>query len=180
MYPNQRPKKKSNELVNEFIPYRFKNIRVVFPDGRSQVLSRDEGLRQAEALGLDLYCISPNGNPPVCKILNYSKYLFEKKKKEKEMKKNQEEIEVKEVRFTPLTDLHDLETKANQAIKFLEKGNRVKVSLFVKGRMISKMDAADNKINTFLDLVKEYGTCENKPTLEGKYYFCYVNPISKK
>ena len=83
MYPNQRPKKKSNELVNEFIPYRFKNIRVVFPDGRSQVLSRDEGLRQAEALGLDLYCISPNGNPPVCKILNYSKYLFEKKKKEK-------------------------------------------------------------------------------------------------
>lgn len=103
-----------------------------------------------------------------------------RRRKRERDEEESKEIEVKEVRFTPLTDLHDLETKANQAIKFLEKGNRVKVSLFVKGRMISKMDAADNKINTFLDLVKEYGTCENKPTLEGKYYFCYVNPISKK
>lgn len=179
MYPNQRPKKKF-ELVNEFIPYRFKNVRCIFPDGSQTVVSRDEALRQAEALGLDLYCISPDAVPPVCKILNFSKYQYEKKKKEKEMQKNQKGTELKEIRFTPLTDFHDLQTKANQAIKFLEKGNKVKVSLFVKGRLLSKMDTADNKINTFVDLVKDHGFMEKQPMLEGKYYFCYISPISKK
>lgn len=179
MNPNQRPKKKF-EMVNDYVPYRFKSIRVIFPDGSQQVMSRDEGLRQAEGLGLDLYCVSPDANPPVCKILNFSKFQYDQKKKEKEAKKNQKGTDLKEIRFTPLTDLHDLETKANQAIKFLDKGSKVKVSLFIKGRMLSKIDTADTKINTFVELVKGHGFVEKKPQLEGKYYFCYISPISKK
>lgn len=179
MNPNQRPKKKF-ELVNEYIPRQFKNIRVVFPDGKAKIMSREEGLRQAEALGLDLYCLNPDGQPPVCKILNFSKYQYEQKKKEKEVKKNQKGVELKELRFTPMTDNHDLETKASQAIKLLDKGSKIKVSLFVKGRMLSKMDVAEQKLNTFVELVKEHGFVEKKPQLEGKYYFCYISPISKK
>ncbi len=167
-------------LVNEYIPYRFKNVRVIRPDGTSSIVSRDEALREAEQLGLDLYCVSPDAFPPVCKILNFGKFQFEQKKKEKEIQKNHKDSELKEIRFTPLTSKHDLATKASQAAKFLDKGNKVKVSLFVKGRMITKMDTADQTLDYFLDLIKDHGFVEKKPTLEGKYYFCYVSPKSTK
>lgn len=171
---------KQRPMVNEFIPYRFKTVRVIRPDGSSSVVSRDEALREAEALQLDLYCISPNSNPPVCKILNFGKYQFDQKKKEKEISKNRKDTELKEIRFTPQTDTHDLETKANQAIKFLEKGNKLKVSLFVRGRMVTKMDLAEKTLKEFIGMIGDNGVVEKQPTLEGKYYFCYISPKAKK
>lgn len=167
-------------MVNEYIPYRFRNVRVIRPDNSSAVVSRDQALREAEALGLDLYCVSPEAHPPVCKILNFSKYQYEQKKKEKEINKNHKDSELKEIRFTPLTDTHDLQTKANQAIKFLDKGNKLKVSLFVRGRMITKMDTTEQTLKTFIGMIGDHGFVEKQPTLEGKYYFCYISPKAKK
>ena len=175
----ERPKR-NRPLVNDFIPYRFRNLIVIRPDGTSATMSRDNALREAEALGLDLLCVNPSNIPPVCKILNYGKYQFEQKKKKKEIEKNSKVNELKEIRFTPQTDTHDLETKAKQASKFLEKGNKLKVSLFVRGRMVTRMELAEKTLKEFIDMIGEVGQLEKQPVLEGKYYFCYISPKSKK
>lgn len=180
-FGNDRDKpRKSRPLVNEYIPYRFKTVRLIRPDGTSAVVTRDAALKEAEILGLDLYCVSPDAYPPVCKILNYGKFQFEQRKKEKEIAKNGKSTELKEIRFTPQTDTHDLETKAKQAVKFLERGNKLKVSLFVRGRMVTKMDLAEKTLNEFIAMIGDAGVIEKAPTLEGKYYFCYISPKSKK
>ncbi len=167
-------------MVNEFIPYRFRTVRLIRPDGTSAIVSREAAQREAESMQLDLYCVNPDVNPPVCKILNYGKFQFEQKKKEKEIARNRKDTELKEIRFTPQTDTHDLETKAKQAIKFLEKGNKLKVSLFVRGRMVTKMELAENTLKEFIEMIGTAGVVEKQPTLEGKYYFCYISPKSKK
>ena len=180
-YGNDREKPKKNRpLVNEYIPFRFKTVRLIRPDGTSSVVSRDQALKEAEALGLDLYCVSPDAFPPVCKILNYGKFQFEQRKKERAIAKNGKSSELKEIRFTPQTDTHDLETKAKQASKFLEKGNKLKVSLFVRGRMVTKMDLAAQTLNQFIQMIGDSGVIEKQPVLEGKYYFCYISPKSRK
>lgn len=166
--------------MNDYIPYRFRTVRVIRPDGTSTVESRDQALREAESMGLDLFCVSPDAVPPVCKIVNYGKYAYDQKKKEKEIAKNHKESELKEIRFTPLTDEHDLQTKANQAIKFLQKGNKLKATIFLKGRLITRMETTEQTMNQFIALIGENGFVEKKPTLEGKYYFCYISPKSKK
>ncbi len=125
---------------------------------------------------LDLYCVSPQAHPPVCKILNYGKYKFEKEKKEKEAKKNQKKTVIKEVRFTATTDRHDLETKAKSAIRFLQDGMKVKVSVFIKGRMMQRMDIVKETLDTFLDLVKDYATPDKLPELVGKDYTVMLSP----
>lgn len=127
-------------------------------------------------LGLDLYCVSPNSNPPVCRILDYGKYKFDKEKKEREAKKNQKKTIVKEIRFTATTDKHDLETKARAAIEFLKKTYKVKVSVFIKGRMMQRMDIVKQTLDTFLDLVKDYCIMEKEPELLGKDYSVTLNP----
>lgn len=175
----ERPKKRK-PLVNDYIPYRFRTVRLIRTDGSSAVISRESALKEAENQGLDLYCINPNSNPPVCKILNYGKFQFEQKKKEKEISRNRKDTELKEIRFTPQTDTHDLETKAKQASKFLEKGNKLKVSLFVRGRMVTKMDLAEKTLKEFISMIGDAGIVEKQPVLEGKYYFCYISPKSKK
>lgn len=131
---------------------------------------------------MDLLCVSPNANPPVCKIVDYGKYKFDKDKKAKDAKKNQKKTIVKEIRFTATTDKHDLETKAKAAIKFLEDGMKVKVAVFIKGRMMSRMDIVKETLDSFLDMVKDYSTHEKDPELLGKDYFVLLNPknTSKK
>lgn len=163
------------ELVNERI--KFKEVLLIGPDGESlgTVSSRD-ALQKSLDLGLDLYCVSPNSNPPVCRILDYGKYKFDKEKKEREAKKNQKKTVVKEIRFTATTDKHDLETKARNAIDFLKKAYKVKVSVFIKGRMMQRMDIVKQTLNTFLDLVKDYSTIEKEPELLGKDYSIMLNP----
>jgi len=130
--------------------------------------------------GMDLLCVSPNAQPPVCRIVDYGKYKFEKDKKAKEAKKNQKKTVVKEIRFTATTDKHDLETKAKATIKFLEEGSKVKVAVFIKGRMMQRMDIVKETLNTFLDMVKDYATAEKEPELLGKDYFVMLNPKPKK
>ncbi len=125
---------------------------------------------------LDLYCVSPQAHPPVCKILNYGKFKFDKAKKEREAKKNQKKTVVKEIRFTATTDKHDLETKAKASIKFLQDGMKVKVAVFIKGRMMQRMDIVKQTLTYFLDLVKDYSVIEKQPELLGKDYYVVLNP----
>jgi len=129
---------------------------------------------------LDLFCVSPNAVPPVCKIINFGKYKFEQDKKEKEMKKNQKKTVLKEIRFTATTDKHDLETKAKAAIGFLQEGMKVKVAVYIKGRMMQRMDIVETTLKTFLDLVKDYSVMEKQPELLGKDYFVMLSPKSTK
>ena len=174
-----KPNRVSKDLVNETIP--FQQVLVIDQNGESLgVLPRKQALALAEKAGLDLYCVSPNACPAVCKIVNFGKLKFDRQKKEREAHKNQSSVVIKEMRFTPMTSTHDLETKANQCIKFLEKNMKIKVSVFMKGRMVTKVEAGEAILNKFIDLLKDYGFVEKKPMLEGKYYFCFISPLPKK
>lgn len=141
-------------------------------------------LRQAQEMAeekqLDLYCIAPQTKPPVCKIMNFSKFMYEKQKAAKEARSKQTRPdEVKEIKITPLTSLHDLETKANQAIKLMEKGWKLKLTVFLKGRMISRTDAADDALKKIIEFLKPYGTIDAEPIKEGRVYYCYMTPNKK-
>lgn len=177
-YRDRQFNKKANfdkELVNERI--KFKEVQLIGPEGENfGKVSSKEALQKSLDLGLDLYCVSPNSNPPVCRILDYGKYKFDKEKKEREAKKNQKKTIVKEIRFTATTDKHDLETKARAAIEFLKKAYKVKVSVFIKGRMMQRMDIVKQTLDTFLDLVKDYCQLEKEPELLGKDYSVTLNP----
>lgn len=177
-YRDRQFNKKGNfdkELVNERI--KFKEVQLIGPEGENfGKVSSKEALQKSLDLGLDLYCVSPNSNPPVCRILDYGKYKFDKEKKEREAKKNQKKTIVKEIRFTATTDKHDLETKARAAIEFLKKAYKVKVSVFIKGRMMQRMDIVKQTLDTFLDLVKDYCQLEKEPELLGKDYSVTLNP----
>lgn len=129
--------------------------------------------------GMDLLCVSPNAKPPVCRIIDYGKYKFEKDKKAKEAKKNQKKTVVKEIRFTATTDTHDLETKAKAAIRFLNEGNKVKVSVFIKGRMRSRMDIVNDTLNKFLDMVKDDSSREKEPEMIGRDFSVVLSPKKK-
>ena len=129
-------------------------------------------------MGLDLFCVSPQRQPPVCKILDYGKFKFEKDKREREAKKNQKKTVIKEIRFTATTDKHDLETKAKASIGYLEKGWKVKVAVFIKGRMKQRMDIVKSTLAAFMDMVKDYAVAEKEPELLGKDYFVMLD--SKK
>ena len=127
---------KGGDLVNDAV--RFPQVRLIGPDGEQLgIMSSKDAQIRANSLDLDLLCIAPGANPPVCRILNYSKYKFEQQKKAKEAKKNQHIVEVKEVQLTPQIGQHDLETKARAAKKFLEAGNKVKVGVRFRGRQLS-------------------------------------------
>ena len=170
-----KAKGKAQELVNERI--RFKEVLLIGPDGESfGKVNIKNALQKSLELGLDLYCVSPNSNPPVCKILDYGKYKFDKEKKEREAKKNQKKTILKEIRFTATTDKHDLDTKARASIEFLKKGYKVKVSVFIKGRMMQRMDMVKQTFNTFLDLIKDYSTADKEPELLGKDYTVTLSP----
>ena len=177
-YRDRQFNKKGNfdkELVNERI--KFKEVQLIGPEGENfGKVSSKEALQKSLDLGLDLYCVSPNSNPPVCRILDYGKYKFDKEKKEREAKKNQKKTIVKEIRFTATTDKHDLETKARAAIEFVKKAYKVKVSVFIKGRMMQRMDIVKQTLDTFLDLVKDYCQLEKEPELLGKDYSVTLNP----
>ncbi len=166
-------------MVNERI--RFKEVLVIGPKGESfGVLPIKVALQKSMEYQMDLLCVSPQAHPPVCKIVDYGKYKFDKDKKAKEAKKNQKKTVVKEVRFTATTDKHDLETKAKAAIKFLQEGMKVKVAVFIKGRMMQRMDIVKETLNTFLGMVKDYASTEKEPELLGKDYFIMLNPKTNK
>ena len=173
--PNEKPKKENTDLVNELI--RFPEVLLIDDKGQQLgVKSRDEALRIAELKNLDLLCVAPMAKPPVCKIINYGKYKFEQQKKLKEMKKNQKVVETKEVRLTPQTDIGDLKTKARAVEKWINDGNKVKVTMRYRGRQLSHVDVGEDTLDKFLELVSEFTIVEKKPVLEGKFLSCFIAP----
>lgn len=135
-----------------------------------------DALNMAEDMGLDLVEIAPKANPPVCKIMDYKKFLYEQKKKQKEIKANAAKIVVKEIRMGPNTDEHDFQFKLKHAIKFLEEGAKLKVFVFFKGRSIIYKEKGEMILLRFAQEIEEYGKVEQMPKMEGKRMIMFVAP----
>jgi len=151
-------------------------VRVVGDNLEPQILSLREALNLSDQFELDLVEISPQANPPVCKIMDYQKFLYEQKKKQKEIKAKSAKIVVKEIRLGPHTDDHDFDFKVNHAVKFLKEGCKVKVDVFFKGRMIVYKDQGELILLKFAQAVEEFGKPEQLPKLEGKRMIMILNP----
>ena len=139
-------------------------------------MSAKEAQTIANNKNLDLVMISPNANPPVCKIMDYGKYKYEQSRKEKESKKKQKVVNIKEVRLRPGIEANDLNTKANQAIKFLKKGDKVKVELRFRGRELGHKDIGKEVMLKFIDRVKEFGEPTKAPAFEGNNMVVMIDP----
>lgn len=164
---------KNQYRVNEQI--RVREVRIVGDDGSTVVPTR-QALDMARAEGVDLVEISPNANPPVCRIIDYSKFLYQQKKRQKEMKAKQVKVEVKEIRFGPQTDEHDYQFKLKHAKEFLEDGNKVRAYVFFRGRSILFKEQGEVLLLRFANDLEEYGKVEHMPSLEGKKMFIYLAP----
>jgi translation initiation factor IF-3 len=159
---------------------RVPQVRLVGDNVEVGVYSIQEALRMAQDQQLDLVEISPQADPPVCKIIDYNKFLYEKKKKEKEMKANSKVSEVKEIRFTPNTDDHDFDFKAKHAENFLKDGNKVKAYVQFKGRAIQFKERGELLILKFAERLAEFGVLESLPKMEGKRMLAIWAPKSQK
>ena len=156
---------------------RDREVRVIGEDGSQLgIMSSREANALAEEAGLDLVKISPTAQPPVCKIMNYGKYLFELTKKAKEAKKNQKVVEIKEIWLSMTIDVGDLNVKAKQAQKFLTSGNKVKVSIRMRGRQMAHSNLGIEVMKNFYELVKDYGTMEKQPLTEGRSIWMMLAP----
>ena len=166
----------SKELcINEEI--KDKEVRVITSDGEQLgILPIKEALKAAEERDLDLVKIAPTAVPPVCKIMNYGKYKFEQAKREKDAKKNQKVIEIKEIRLGLAIDVHDFETKGNQTIKFLSKGNKVKVSIRFRGRELGHPEIGYETMERFAKYCEEYAVVEKPAKMEGRNMLMFLAP----
>lgn len=145
----------------------------------SAVMSTPAALALAKELELDLVEISPNADPPVCRIIEYKKFLYDQKKKQKEIKAKQQKVVVKEIRFGPNTDDHDFNFKLKHAKKFLEEGSKLKAYVFFRGRTIVFKERGEILLLKFAQELEEYGTVEQLPRLEGKRMTVLFNPKKK-
>ena len=166
--------KKGNQYrINEQI--RVREVRIVGDNGSTVVPTR-QALDMAHDQGVDLVEISPNANPPVCRLIDYSKFLYQQKKRAKEMKQKQVKQEVKEIRFGPQTDEHDYNFKLKHAKEFLEEGNKVRAYVFFRGRSILFKEQGEVLLLRFANDLEEYGKVDQMPSLEGKKMFLYMSP----
>ncbi len=166
-------KMKNQYRVNEQIHVR--EVRVVSEDG-SEVMPTRKAMDLARQQGVDLVEISPNAQPPVCRLIDYSKFLYQQKKRQKEMKQKQVKVEVKEIRFGPQTDEHDYQFKLKHAQEFLLEGNKVRAYVFFRGRSILFKEQGEVLLLRFANDLEEYGKVESMPALEGKKMFLYLAP----
>ncbi len=170
---------KLDHQLNEEI--RDKEIRVIGEDGAQLgIMSAEEANKLAEEQELDLVKISPNAVPPVCKIMDYSKFCFDQKKREKEAKKNQRVVEVKEIRMSPSIDTNDFNTKVKAAQKFLNDGNRVKVSVRFRGREMAHTNLGEKLLIDFAEACAEISSMEKNPKLEGRFMGMFLAPKNSK
>ena len=176
----QNQKKDENELnINEEIL--APQVRLVGENIPEQgVYPIERALALADELGLDLVEITAKADPPVCKILDYQKYLYQQKKKAKEMKQNASKVVIKEIRFGPNTDEHDFQFKLKHAQEFLQEGSKVKASIFFRGRSIQFAAQGEKQLLRFAVELEEYGRAENMPVLEGKRMTMMLAPAKKK
>ena len=168
----------NDDLVNENI--RFKEVLVIGPKGEQLgVMMRREALEKAYDYELDLLCVAPNGNPPVCKIVDYGRYRFEAQKKAKESKRNQHVTEVKPMRLSPVIDTHDFETKLRQARNWVEDGMKVKIDMRFRGRLITRLEVGKKVMNSFVEQMSDIASVEKAPALEGNTMSVVLTPKKK-
>ncbi len=177
MRRDPRQVKQAPNNINEHI--RAKEVRLVGDNVESGIYSIQEARRIAQNLELDLVEISPTADPPVCKLLDYQKYLFQQKKKAKEIKAKSTKVVVKEIRFGPQTDDHDYNFKLKHAIGFLQEGAKVKAYVFFKGRSILFKEQGEVLLLRFANDLEEYGKVEQMPLLEGKRMIIMLAPKKK-
>ena len=169
-----KPIKKEHQINEEI---RDREVRLIGAEGEQLgIMSAKEAQLKAEDAGLDLVKISPTANPPVCKIMNYGKFLFEQAKKAKEAKKNRKVTETKEVWLSVTIDVGDLQVKAKAAQKFLAGGNKVKVSIRMRGRQMAHQELGIDVMKRFYELVKDSGTIEKQPITEGRNIWMMLAP----
>lgn len=171
-------KKEAEHRINDKII--APEVRVVGDNIEPKVYSTREAVAMALDMGLDLVEISPNAVPPVCKITDYNKFLYEKKKKEKEIKSKAVKVQIKEIRFTANTDEHDVEFKSKHAETFLKEGNKVKAVLMFRGRAIVFKERGELLLLQFAKRLEEVATVEQMPALEGKRMMMTLTPKKKK
>ncbi len=167
--------KEKDLRVNEQI--RAPVVRLIDPEGKQLgIVERAKALRIAEELGLDLVEVAPNATPPVCRIMDYGKYRYELSKKERSSRKKQHTIVVKEIRLSPRTELHDIQTKCRQAREFLEDGNRVKVTVRFRGREVTRMDFGHQVMGKVVELLSDVAKVEKGPSMEGQDLVAFLAP----
>jgi len=176
--PRFRKEQQQEHRTNNMI--RVPQVRLVGENVTVGVYPTQEALKMAQDQALDLVEISPNADPPVCKIIDYNKFLYEKKRKEKEMKAKSKASEVKEIRFTPNTDDHDFDFKAKHAEKFLKDGDKVKAYVQFKGRAIQFRERGELLLLKFAERLNEVGVLEGMPKMEGKRMLAIWAPKSQK
>jgi translation initiation factor IF-3 len=154
-------------------------VRLVGDNVEPGIFKTSEALKMADELELDLVEISPNAEPPVCKIIDYGKFLYEQKRRDKELKAKSTQITVKEIRFGPQTDEHDYEFKKKNAVKFLQDGAKLKAFVFFKGRSIIYKEQGQILLLRLAQDLEEYGKVEALPVLEGKRMIMYIAPKKK-
>lgn len=174
-----KQKKENEAIVNDNI--RCKEMLVITDDGEKLgVLPRAKAFQEAESRGLDIVLVSPDANPPVAKLMDYSKFRFEQQKKLKEIKKNQKIVVVQEIQLSPTIEKHDIETKSKKAREILSKGNKVKITLKFKGRMIVHQDLGLQVVNSFVENLADVAIVESQPKLDGRTLFATVAPKVEK
>ena len=170
---------KLDHQLNEEI--RDKEIRLIGADGAQLgIMSAAQANDLADEQGLDLVKISPNATPPVCKIMDYSKFCYDQKKREKDARKNQKVVEIKEIRMSPSIDTNDFNTKVKAAMKFLGDGNRVKVSVRFRGREMAHTNLGEKLLLEFAEACTETATMEKNPKLDGRFMAIFLAPKNSK
>jgi len=171
----QKKDSKPTELINGLV--RFPKVLLIGPEGQQLgVMSSREAQLKANEYELDLMCVNPNGNPPVCKILDYGKFKYEQKRKAKLAKKNQKVVEIKEIQLTPQIGIHDMETKARAAKGFIADGNKVKVGVRFKGRQLSHTEVGEEVLDKFIEMLAEVAMIEKAAVLDGKWLIAVLAP----
>jgi len=165
--------------INEEI--QAKEVRLIDDEGEQLgIVSYDEAMSKAEEAHLDLVLISPNAKPPVCKTMDYGKYRYDTIKRQKEQRKNQKNADLKEIRFSPSIEEHDLSVKAKKANEFLAAGDKVKVSVRFRGRELGHTEIGFDVLNDFAELTAECGNVEKKPKMEGRSMVMFLSPKEDK
>ncbi|MCO6381717.1 MAG: translation initiation factor IF-3 [Vannielia sp.] len=175
---NAPPVRDTGPRVNDRIT--ASEIRLIGHEGQNVgVVTPQRAMELAEQVGLDLVEISPNATPPVCKIMDFGKYKYETQKKEAEARKKQKIIEIKEIKFRPNTDTHDYEVKMRNVFKFLENGDKVKITLRFRGREMAHQDVGRALLQRVAEDIKEIGKIESMPKMEGRQMVMMINPLPK-
>jgi translation initiation factor IF-3 len=166
------------ELVNENI--KFHEVLVISPDGEQLgVLDRRRAIQTAQDMGLDLYCVAPNAKPPVCKILDFGRYHFNEQKKAREAKKKQHTTEIKPLRLSPVIDQHDFDTKLKQARKWMEEGQKVKIDMRFRGRMITRKEVGEAVMKKFIEQISDLAVVDRQPNMDGNTMSVVLSPRKK-